>query len=288
MFEDIEEIRSRTIKKRFSVWRSIMQDLERTADPEHSVVHFPNSSTYFFSTGIDTFWMMDPCYNQEPCNELERKQIADLIREKISFILITHLHQDHCQSDFVNELKKSPICWVVSERFYDPFVEAYQIPERQIVVLRDGESTEFSGIHIESQCGYHNEQGKPEIPECSYNIRLPDGVKLFFPSDVRDYSLKIPYQEDSVDYIFGHVFLGREDARGNQFSQLEAFCRFMTKRKSYALLLTHLYATGRSSYDLWTHRHAAMIEEKIRKYASNLKVIAPHAGDALCLSPNQR
>ena len=102
MFKDVEEIRSSIITRRFSVWKSILQNLERTAKSDHTVVGFPNSSTYLFSTGSDTFWMVDPCYNQEPCNEFERKQIADEIRKKVSFILITHLHQDHCQRDFVN------------------------------------------------------------------------------------------------------------------------------------------------------------------------------------------
>ena len=99
MTEDIEGFRCAILKNRFSVWRAVPDSLDRTADPEHTVVRFPNSSTYVFSTGTDLFWMMDPSYNMEPCPEPDLKRIADRIRERFSFILVTHLHDDHCQRD---------------------------------------------------------------------------------------------------------------------------------------------------------------------------------------------
>ena len=283
MPEDIEAIRRDILEHRFSVWDSMMRDLERTADPNRSVVRFPNSSTYVFSTGPASFWMMDPCYNLEPCRESERKRIAEMIREKISFILITHLHEDHCQRALVEDLKDAPIRWVVSERCRDSFAERFRIPGHRVEVLADGHSAEISGIRIESQCGYHDEPGISKVPGCSFDILLPDGIRLFFPSDVRNYGKEIPHREQPADYIFGHVFLGREDARGSRFSQLDAFCRFMTCRKSAVLFLTHLYSTGRLPRDLWTHRHARMIEEKLRTEHPELKIIAPHFGDIVPL-----
>ena len=51
MKEDIETIRQSILASRFRLWHDLLRDLERTAEPGHTVVRFPNSSTYIFSTG---------------------------------------------------------------------------------------------------------------------------------------------------------------------------------------------------------------------------------------------
>lgn len=287
MAEDIEGIRRTILDERFAVWSAMLDHLDDTKDPDHSVVRFPNSSTYVFSTGAGTFWIVDPSYSMESCPEEDMKRIADRIRERFSFILVTHLHNDHCQPEFIRLLADSPIRWVVSERFLKPFSEMATIPENRLLVLKDGDTAEFSGIRAECQRGYHNEPGKPGVPSCSYDVRLPDGVRLFFPADVRDYQAEIPGREQPVDYTFGHVFLGREDACGDRFSELDSFCRFMTARKCSVLILAHLYSTGRLARDLWTHRHAGMIRDKLRISNPELQVIAPRYGDVLRLIPGR-
>lgn len=271
------------IAERFGICRELLRNLEATAE-DHTVVRFPSSTMYLFSSG-KTFWIVDPAFNYFDCKkeDPELDEIARLISEKVSVIAITHLHEDHCQIELVKRIKNPAVKWVVSSRFADEFQARYGVAKEQIVILNDGESFEYNGIRFTIQLGYHQEPGKPEFPACSYNIELPDGVKLFMPADVRAFQREIP-DMSPVDYIFGHVFLGREDAQGDEFSKLQDFCNFMTRRKSREIILAHLYELGRASRDLWTHRHAEMVRAELKKIAPEIKVHAPHFGDILHLT----
>lgn len=286
MKEDIETIREDILAGRFRLWHDLLRDLERTAEPGHTVVRFPNSSTYIFSTGRNTFWMMDPNFNMTGFDEHELEEIAALIAQKIRFIVITHLHGDHCQAQLVRKLKDSPVRWIISPRFTEYFTADFGVAPDHLIELADGAETQIDAIRIRAQRGYHAEPGKKAVVSCSYEITLPDGVRLFFPADIRDFEAEIPDREQAVDYIFGHVFLGREDAQGDRFSKLDGFCRFMTSRKSANLILTHLYEVSRQPHDLWTRRHAEMAAEAIRKYDPELKTVIPHFGDMLHLVRN--
>ena len=277
MTADLETIRGEIRRTRFSRWHDFLSFLERTAEPDHTLVRFPNSSSYIFSTGSNCFWMVDPSYSYEDRNEKELSELADLMREKISFILTTHLHGDHCQPEWISGLADSNIKWVVSNRFSEPFLQQHNASRENTIILADNETIELCGIKITARSGYHNEPGKPEVPSCAYDVELPDGVKLFFPGDIRDPRAAVPAGE--VDYTFGHVFLGRDDAAGNHFPLLDDFCHFFAKRKSSHLILNHLYEIGRAPADLWTHRHAGMIKEKLCTIAPEMQITAPRFGN---------
>ena len=156
--------------------------------------------------------MVDPAFSYGDDNELENElaTLAGLIKEKMAFILVTHLHADHCQAAWVKALAGTPVKWVVSERFAGSFFENLNGVPDNTVILKDDEAIEFSGIRITARSGYHCEPGKPPVLSCAYDVVLPDGVKLFFPADVRDPDAPVP--DGDVDYTFGHVFLGRDDA----------------------------------------------------------------------------
>lgn len=277
-----ENIRQKMLAERFDVWRDFLLDLEMTAE-KHTVVRFPNCASYIFSTG-DVFWLVDPSFNYFDCKEddAELAEIAFLVNQKISFAVITHLHPDHCQIQLVKKIDNPAFRWIVSKRFAEEFNSRYGVGFEQMIILDDGESAVMHGIRITAERGYHSEVGKVLYPSCSYNIELPDGVKIFMPADVRDFGAEIPDMSE-VDYTFGHVFLGREDADGDEFSKLHDFAEFITRRKCGAVILAHLYELGRQRRDLWTHRHAAMAEDEIRKNVPEMKVYAPHFGEALHL-----
>ena len=233
-----ENIRQSILDNRFGLWRDFLANLERTAEPDHTVVRFPNSSSYIFSTG-NCFWMVDPAYSYQSDGLADEiRQLGELLRQKTAFILITHLHADHCQSEWVKMLADSKVEWVVSDRIAADFFGWWKASPANTYILEDDTTIELAGIRITARPGYHCEPGKPPVHACAYDVELPDGVKLFFPGDVRDPSREVPQGE--VDYTFGHVFLGREDATGNDFPHLEAVSRFLARRKSSHLFLNHL------------------------------------------------
>lgn len=277
------DIRQSILDNRFRLWHDALSHLERTAEPDHTVVRFPNSSSYIFSTGSSCFWMVDPAYTY--CSDgfaEEIRQLGELLREKASFILITHLHADHCQSEWVKALAGSSVEWVVPERIAADFFNHWGASPANTFILADDESIELAGIRITARAGYHAEPGKVPVLSCAYDVVLPDGIRLFFPADVRDPSQGVPPGE--VDYTFGHVFLGREDATGSDFPHLEEVSRFLARRRSGHLFLNHLYEIGREPADLWTHRHAEMIKEQLRSIAPDMAVMAPYFGDTVVLT----
>ena len=282
--DGIDKIRERIKEKRFTLWQDFLAHLERTAEPDHTVVRFPNSSSYIFSTGSSCFWMVDPAFSYGDDEELEKEltTLAGLIKEKMAFILVTHLHGDHCQTAWVKALAGTSVKWVVSERFAGSFFQNLNGVPDNTVILKDDEAIEFSGIRITARSGYHCEPGKPPVLSCAYDVVLPDGVKLFFPADVRNPEAPVPAGD--VDYTFGHVFLGRDDATGTDFPLLDASSRFYAKRKAGHLILNHLYEIKRDAADLWTHRHAEMIREKLTQIAPEMQVLTPCYGDAIHLT----
>ena len=275
------DIRQKILTQRFPVWQKFLQELERTAEPEHTLMRFPNSSSYLFSSGSSCFWMVDPAFSTTAEPDSGIGEIMDLIRQKIHFIVLTHLHGDHCQFDLIRGLAGAGITFVLPDSLATDFQEQSGIPPEELCPLKPGESVTFSGITITAGAGYHAEPGKIPVLSASYDITLPDGIRLFLPGDVRDYSAQVP--DSPVDYTIGHVFLGREDATGSTFSCLDRFCDFITRREPAHLILTHLYEIGRNPPDLWTHRHALMAADKIRQIKPGISVDAPFFGETLLL-----
>ena len=144
----IEDIRRSILDNRFRLWRDFLTNLERTAEPEHSVVRFPNSSCYIFSTGSSCFWMVDPGYTYSGCPPEELAELGELIRQKISFILITHLHADHCQSEWVKALAGGPTEWVISDRLAADFFNGWGASPANTLILADDETIELNNIKI--------------------------------------------------------------------------------------------------------------------------------------------
>lgn len=99
--EEDGSIRQDVLARRFGIWKTLLQDMEKTAVPERTIARFPNSSSYVFSTGRRTFWLMDPAFSSIGEAPEGLPVIADLIAGKFTFAVITHLHRDHCDFELV-------------------------------------------------------------------------------------------------------------------------------------------------------------------------------------------
>lgn len=132
-----------------------LRDLERTAEPDHTVARFPASGGIFFSTGTELFWMTDP---QGPFDPEEET----MIREKIAFIVLT---RPLTNTSFTEVLRDSRIRWAMPQRLIPSFRESTSVPEDRIICIQAG--TDVSGIRLSES-------------ENSVKIELPDGV-AFFP-----------------------------------------------------------------------------------------------------------
>ena len=151
-------------------------------------------------------------------------------------------------------------------------------------MLEPGTSVCLDNITLTCYPGYHDEPGTAGWPAGAFLATLPDGLTLYLPGDVRDYSLPLPEGLPPVDFEFGHVWLGRGNALEAEFPMAEACCRFLLQARPGAIFLTHLREVSRDPDSMWMPRHAALLQAHIAEMAPETVVTIPAPGDVVTLS----
>jgi hypothetical protein len=280
---EYNEVRSETLAARFRTWQTLLRELKRTASRDHTVVRFPNASSYLFSTG-DCLWAVDPVYARGPCPAEEFEAVVDGLRD-FDFIVLTHCHADHLHVPFLQKICGPDEKQLVIPASIAPqFFKLTGLPAKDVTVLEAGESAVFSGVTLTCHPGYHDEPGTAGYPSGSFLVALPDGINLFFPTDIRDYSRPMPAGMPPIDFEFGHIWLGRGNSHEEDFPMVDAFCRFMLQCRPGVLFLTHLREVSRSLNSMWLPRHAAMVRARLAELAPETVVSIPCPGDVLTLS----
>lgn len=273
-------IHEKIIRDRFSVWKRLIKDIDKTQEEGKTVVRFPNSSTYIFSTG-KTRWLIDPSYSENvPGSELD--SIAESLKD-FAFCIVSHLHPDHCQFSLIRRMAAYPIRWIIPRCIESCFVNDSGVSADKIIVLDRSESSVIENIEITMFGGYHNETGRPDVPAGSFAIRQPSGKRLFFPVDVRDYKELPPENISSPDYVFAHLWLGRGVCMDSEFPMLDDFCRFFLGTNPRNIVVTHLYELSRGFEWAWTYRHADMVVKRLREMNREVNISIPRPGDMLVL-----
>lgn len=276
-------VRNATLAGRFGVWRTVLRDLRKTVWPDRTVVRFPNSSSYIFSTG-DTFWAVDLMYSLPPCPAEEVEAVADGVRD-FAFIILTHCHGDHLQLPLLQRIgRNGRTKLVISSAIARQFKACAGEPFEEMIVLEPGTSVCLDNITLTCYPGYHDEPGTAGWPAGAFLATLPDGLTLYLPGDVRDYSLPLPEGLPPVDFEFGHVWLGRGNALEAEFPMAEACCRFLLQARPGAIFLTHLREVSRDPDSMWLPRHAALLQAHIAEMAPETVVTIPAPGDVVTLS----
>lgn len=280
---DGELLRQKIIAHRYETWDSILCDMTqkvRIPSDKSTRVCFPNASSYLFATG-ETLWAMDPVYTLDALPEEETLQIAERLRS-FRFFIITHLHYDHFSLALASLLGCEKTQWILPERCKDYFLKLTGFPEHRIQFLKDEESCIREGIRITAHTGYHADAALGlNVPSASFTVELPDGKRLFFPVDVRSFDTPPPRGEP--DYLFGHVWLGRVDTRGDEFPDLDHLVHFLLNTAPRNLFLTHLLEVSRSPNAIWLPRHAELLRDRILHIAPELNVIIPKHGQTFYL-----
>ncbi|NLL83702.1 MAG: hypothetical protein GX230_05600 [Lentisphaerae bacterium] len=281
--EQYETYKKNAFDTRFDRWSTLLRDIDRTANPEHTVVRFPNASSYLFTTGF-TKWAIDPVYSAYKNYTDAEYDIFLKGMEQFPFVIITHCHADHCQKSMLHHLHtNNQTSIIIPAAISDLFFTNNQLAPADVTILNQGETIEIDGIKITCYAGYHSEPGTPGYPSGSFLVTLPDGVTIFFPVDIRDYSLPPPANLPPIDYLFGHVWLGRDCSHHADFPMVADFSNFMLRFKPTNLILTHLCEISRSADSMWLPRHADLIKKEIATLSPETYVTAPHFGSLLTL-----
>lgn len=242
------------------------------------------SANYLFRTK-NVRWAIDPLTLHWRIQEAPKVEAArDL--SNLSFVLLTHDHNDHLDIDSISALRDAPITWIVPEFILHKVMNQAGLPREKIIVPFPLQPVELNGLHILPFEGRHwarrLDGGIKQIPAMGYLIEL-NGRCWLFPGDTRAYDTAPLLDVDSVDDVFAHLWLGGGAALNDDPPLLGAFCRFFVDLNPHRLILTHLHEFGRDANDFWDESHVDIVRSKIREMSTNTQVICAFMGESVPL-----
>ena len=100
-----DEIKNAINARSIEDWYFVLDNLQKCAAPEQTVVHLPYCSSWIFTTGMDCRWCIDPApQNIDDTEALEH--IAAALAD-FDFCILTHAHGDHYDRHLVKLLRHS-------------------------------------------------------------------------------------------------------------------------------------------------------------------------------------
>lgn len=265
-------------------WMVALRDLEKCTHPLHTVMRMPVSSSWVFMTGPHTNWAVDPVPPYGATDEQVEKLAEGLA--KFDFCLISHLDADHYRPALLRAAsRKGAIHWFIPQCIQERFVAEVQPAPEQLTVMPFGFDCQWREIRIFCLPGYHADPTRPGVASAAFAVHLPDGVRLAFPGDVRDFSASIPMPMMKPDYLFAHLWLGRECSHLQAFPKLPEFCGFLKRFTPKRVILGHLLETSRDIKSIWTYRHARIVRKHMMENPPAIPVEIPLHDEPMCLYP---
>jgi len=265
-----------------ALWSKMIAEWN-TPDPQDRV-WLTYSANYLFRTN-NVRWAIDPLTLSWRIEEAPKVDVArDL--GGLSFILLTHRHNDHLDTELLSALRHMPITWVVPEFILSKVLRQSGLPRENIIVPSPLVPIEINGIHILPFSGLHCET-KPDgnlkgVPAMGYLIEC-NGKRWLFPGDTRTYDASLLPALDPVDVLFAHLWLGRGSALMDEPPLLDAFCRFFLDLRPHRLILTHLTEFGRDANDFWDDSHAWCVSSRFKQIDPDISVVPAFLGENILL-----
>jgi hypothetical protein len=265
-----------------ALWSNMIAEWKQP-DPEDRV-WLTYSANYLFRTN-NVRWAIDPLTLSW---RIKGAPKVDVKRDlsSLSFIMLTHDHNDHLDLDLLSSLRHLPITWVIPEFLLSKVTDQAGLSRKKIIVPSSLARIDLNGICILPFNGLHWETTPDDklkgVPAFGYLIEC-NGKRWLFPGDTRTYdALQLPTL-DSVDVIFAHLWLGRGCALMDDPPLLDAFCRFFLDLKPTRLILAHLTELGRDADDYWDASHAECVSSRFKQLEPNISVLPALLGEDILL-----
>ena len=202
----------------------------------------------------------------------------------LSFILITHPHDDHMCIPFMQALRETSIRWYIPDGCKPSLIEASGLREENVIRVRPGDRFQEGALSIQAFYSPHVSPSEGTFPQCGYEITCPSGKRIIMPADVRDYTPGILPIKTGADLCFSHLWAGDDALHPDAYlPRLEDFCRFQADLGAKRYLLCHLYEIGRPPQYLWYDAHAAIAVDKISALSPQSRVDIPRVGQRIPL-----
>jgi L-ascorbate metabolism protein UlaG (beta-lactamase superfamily) len=186
--------------------------------------------------------------------------------DKLSFVILTHQHEDHLDVDLIRALTHLPITWIVPESVLALIQDKVRLPGERVIIPKDLQPIMLQGIKVTPFTGLHWEKlgdGLKGVPATGYLVEFQN-KRWLFPGDTRTYDASRLPDFGPVDGLFAHLWLGRGCAARAEPPLLDAFCRFCLDLKSRRVILTHIHEFGRDINDFWDEDHAEMTRARMQ------------------------
>lgn len=274
----IEVKRLERIEQYPALWSRIIDEWKKPGPQDWAWLTY--SANYLFRTG-NIRWAIDPLTLPWRIVAAEKVDVArDL--EGLSFVLLTHRHEDHLDLDLISALRDFPIRWIVPETLLSIVMEQAGLPPGNMIVPEPLKLIELDGLTILPFEGLHWERspsGKPKgVSAMAYLVEM-SGKRWLFPGDTRIYDAgKVP-ELGKADLFFAHLWLGRHSAQLDHPPLLHRFCQFCVDLSPRQVIITHLEELGRSAKDYWDARHVELVRAHFKEISPHLQISTAFMGD---------
>jgi len=271
---DIAARRNETAYGYRESWKRMIK--EWSAPRKDNAMWLMYHANYLFNTG-GIKWAMDPVLLNNRVPEAPAMDVTIDLKD-LSFILLSHSHEDHCDVALWKQLTKSNCHWIIPPHLVDFFTRNTAIDPSRYTVAVSGRKISISGIAITPFDSPHMEK-HPDgritgVPSTGYFVET--GTSSFlFPVDIRTYDPACLSPFKNVSVVVAHVFLGRSAALLPDPPLFDAFIRFYLACNPKKIILSHLYEFGRNPEDCWIASHATTIAKAFTSADKKIKTVIP-------------
>lgn len=194
----------------------------------------------------------------------------------LSFILITHQHDDHFCIPLLQRLRDTRVRVYMPEGIRADLVEQSGLRPENITYLRSGDVIREGDVTIRAFASPHLGAGEDQsrFPELGYELTTSRG-RVLLPADVRDYSFRGYPDFGKIDLCLSHLWGGSNALDATAYTPMLDDCAsFFAQFDAKSYFFTHLYEIGRGDLYMWHKGHADYV-------AARLKAICPEARTAL-------
>ena len=188
-------------------------------------------------------------------------------------VLLTHEHRDHYDRTLMTILRDLPLKWYIPRFFGHERLANTTLPADKIEFIDAGASFCIKDIIITPFDSPHSDPQRNTVTnEYGYFFETPD-KNILFPVDVRVYDPDLLPRFGKIDILFQHVWFGSGEALNLPCEpKLTEMCAFAAAFKPAKIYLGHLYEFDRGPDSMWTDRHAALADKRIKKLLPEMEV----------------
>jgi len=234
------------------------------------------SANYLFNShGLK--WAVDPVRLRNRIPEAPAVDASGDL-QALSFVLLTHAHIDHCDTELWSQLAPSRCHWIVPEHMLDLFLGTEGMRRSRYSLALPGRELVLPGIRIMPFAAPHGEFNAVgdfcDMPETGYMVEV-GGSTYLLPGDVRTYDPLFLTRFTGASVVFAHVFLGRSAALDPTPPLLHDAIAFFLACRPRAIVLSHLYELIRQPEDCWRLEHAKLMEHVFASADVDMAVMSP-------------